>query len=206
MDTNTNKPHWLIDLLAIGRVANLPSVITNLCVGLTIALPFSANGDNLWNIFNYRIFLSGILLYLGGCFFNDWADQRWDAEHKPHRPLVAKRIKPAPILISALLFLAIPHLLIIEAGFRVHLTLIFITLSIGIYTAIHKKTAFGVIPMGLCRALLYPLGFLYAVNLPLSSSNENHSTWLISTTTISSSTYTVEAGELMALISLLYRH
>ena len=101
----SKQPSLLIDLLGIGRVANLPSVITNLCVGMTAGIASYCRVENPLTILNYQIFLSGIFLYLAGCILNDLADDQWDQKNKPSRPIASKRVKKTPLIILAITFL-----------------------------------------------------------------------------------------------------
>ena len=74
-------------LLSTARVANIPSVVSNVWVGVVLgALMRSYAGDQPpsipWTSAAATTF-AGILLYVGGNFLNDWMDRAWDAEHRP---------------------------------------------------------------------------------------------------------------------------
>jgi hypothetical protein len=103
--------------------------------------------------------LAGLMLYFAGNLANDWFDRRWDAEKRPERALPSGLFKPASYLVFALI-LALGG---VSLGFYLHLlcgcTAAFICLLIAVYTYFHKKAAWAVIPMGLCRAGLYFLGY-----------------------------------------------
>lgn len=147
----------VIDLLAAGRVANLPSVVSNVALGCGVGVFFRNSGDEVVLVLPCLV---GCFLYVGGCFFNDWADRNWDAKNRPERAIPAQRIKPGFMLSSAALLMLLGLGLSALIGTETLLVAIGIVAAISIYTWIHKKTAWGVLPMGLCRALLYPLGFL----------------------------------------------
>lgn len=147
----------LKDLLAMGRVANLPTVVSNVLVGVLIALAFS------FETTNFKVLLLsaaiGCSLYLGGCFLNDWKDATWDARQKPERPIPSGRWNPRAILAIACTFLIAALMGSAVIGTPPLVVTIAIIASIAVYTWLHKRTAWSVLPMGLCRALLYPLGF-----------------------------------------------
>lgn len=144
----------LVDVLAAGRVANLPSVVSNVVFGaVTASWLIHANGLNLfWPA------LAGCGLYLGGCFFNDWRDRKWDAAHKPSRAIPSGRLPAGSVLLLALLFVLAGLLIAFWQSQLAGFVALGIVGSIGIYTWIHKKTVLGILPMGLCRGGLYFLG------------------------------------------------
>ncbi|MBK1833386.1 UbiA family prenyltransferase [Roseibacillus ishigakijimensis] len=150
------KRQLLIDLLAAGRVANLPSVVSNVLLGCGLGWLLVAPGS-LAILFPV---LAGCCLYVGGCFLNDWADRFWDAAHRPERPLPARRISPEFLRNAAFALMAVGCLLAAFSGWPALLVAVMIAGAIALYTWIHKKTAWGVVPMGLCRGLLYLLGFV----------------------------------------------
>lgn len=144
----------LIDLLAAGRVANLPSVVSNVVFGASFII-WWVDFEAL-NLFWPA--LAGCFLYLGGCFLNDWYDRPWDQKNKPERALPAGRLFPPGVLFLALAFLlaglVCSFLQAVPAGW----VAVGIVLAVALYTWIHKKSTLGVIPMGLCRGGLYFLG------------------------------------------------
>jgi 4-hydroxybenzoate polyprenyltransferase len=133
-------------------VANLPSVLSNTWLGILVA------GGPASGIHAAAVSVSAASLYLAGTFINDWADRRWDSIHRPERAL-PRRIFPSGLYLSIAMWMAAlamtgaalvsPHTLMVSAG---------ILLCMGIYTWLHKKSAWAVMPMGLCRGLLPLLG------------------------------------------------
>ena len=154
----------LVDLLAMGRIANVPSVLSNTFLGAGLAWSLS-NAFNHHKYLPYTPNLAGPLLaalcfYLGGCFLNDWHDVAWDREHRPERAIPSGRSSRMSIGILAFALLGAGLALSFLQGWPVGVVGLGILSSIIIYTFIHKRSAWGVVPMGLCRALLYPLGLL----------------------------------------------
>ncbi len=146
----------LLDLLAAGRVANLPSVASNVFLGIALGHAMGPPAESRVLVMPA---LAGILLYLGGCFLNDWRDAAWDARHRPERAVPAGRWRRSRfgLLAAVLLAFGLFCAAIINLACLVVATLL--TISIFLYTWLHKKTAWSALLMGLCRALLYPLGY-----------------------------------------------
>jgi heme O synthase-like polyprenyltransferase len=106
----------------------------------------------------------GILLYLAGNLLNDWHDRNRDAIHRPERAL-PKKIFQSSSYLSFAIVCSLAGLAFVAANPR-SLTVACVILGlILIYTKSHKSTAWAIIPMGLCRALLPALGY-FACNQP----------------------------------------
>ncbi|MDQ8189339.1 UbiA family prenyltransferase [Roseibacillus persicicus] len=151
------RKQTIIDLLAAGRVANLPSVVSNVLLGCGLGMFLRNFGQDPVFLFPC---LAGCFLYVGGCFYNDWADRKWDAENRPERAIPSQRLKPLAMLLASLALMCLGVVCAFVVGTEALFVAGWIVASILVYTWIHKKTAWGVLPMGLCRALLYPLGFV----------------------------------------------
>ena len=148
-------------LLASARIANLPSVAGNVWLGVVLGV-YAGDPDRpapCWMAV-LQLVLSGMLLYLCGNFLNDWHDRHWDAQHRPERALPQHAFAPAAYLGSgvfcALTGLGLAFLTNLDAGLVASL----IVLSIIVYTRWHKRAAWPVVLLGLCRALLPLLYFV----------------------------------------------
>jgi hypothetical protein len=155
-----NRSGKLHALLSTARVANIPSVVSNVWVGVVVGLlsAGSANGTKPLGSGWILLPLAGILLYISGNFLNDWMDRAWDEKHRPERALPRRLFRPQlyfaitaglAVLGLAAAFASSQSSGWVAAG---------IVLSILIYTFQHKRTAWAVIPMGICRALLPVMG------------------------------------------------
>ena len=69
-------------LLDLGRVANLPTVWSN--VGAAWML---GGGEHVWRVF--PLIVGASLLYCGGTTLNDAVDAEFDREFRPERPIPA---------------------------------------------------------------------------------------------------------------------
>jgi len=154
-------------LLATLRIANAPSVVSNVFLGYMVGWAFWVGG---WNPRDTEVIswtdlvslcVAGLFLYFAGNLANDWFDRKWDAKLRPERALPSGLFHPGLYLASAVL-LAVAG---VALAFRVRLACGFcavvIVFLIVIYTWFHKRATWSVIPMGLCRAGLYMLGFVF---------------------------------------------
>lgn len=158
-----SKPHpgSLRALAATARLANIPSVLSNVWLGIVLGLLSTGRAiDAGFGFAAAALCLAGICLYLAGNFINDWADRKWDAARRPERALPRGLFPPGLYLSLAAAFLLAglgAAVAVCGAGFQIALT---IAICILLYTWLHKRTACSVIPLALCRALLPLLGFV----------------------------------------------
>lgn len=97
-------------VLATGRVANLPTVWSNVIVAFYFAANLTFPGtrapDTVKNNFDIWILILACIttscLYVGGCMLGDYRDIDFDRQHRPGRPLITGLLKPKTICISAL--------------------------------------------------------------------------------------------------------
>lgn len=143
-------------LLATARVANVPSVLSNLGVGVFLG-SVAADGDFEWP---WLLSLAVVLFYVTGNFLNDWADRDWDREHRPERALPQGMFLARSYLVFVVVGMMVGLGIAASYGLGVGVVSVILVGLILIYTKIHKKTAFSVVPMGLCRACLPILGYL----------------------------------------------
>lgn len=148
-------------LLATARIANVPSVVSNVWVGIAIAAIFQRWEHHESSILADALLrtLAGIFLYIGGNFLNDWHDRDWDQKNRPERALPREFFKPATYLLWAVgcgLAGVVAAFAVTPASGLISLAILVL---IVIYTRWHKRAVWTVIPMGLCRALLPLMGF-----------------------------------------------
>lgn len=146
-------------LLASARVANLPSVVCNVWLGVALGVIFCPPIQPYWPA-ALQLASAGMLLYVSGNFLNDWHDRHWDAQHRPERALPQGAFAPGLYLglaiACALTGLALAACTSPASGVVAAL----IVICIVIYTGWHKRAAWSVLVMGLCRALLPLLFFI----------------------------------------------
>ncbi len=145
-------------LIATGRVANLPTVWSNVLIGFFLAWswPISTliDCENVRNILSTSLVLAALsatLLYLGGCLLGDCLDLEFDRKNRPLRPLPTGLLKFRPTITLAILSLIAGTLI------GVSLTLftpVLAALTIN-YAIFHKKSRpWALANMALCRAAL----------------------------------------------------
>ncbi len=152
----SGKPHAL---LSTARVANVPSVVSNVILGIVLGILQSDSGAVVIALDRVAMLLvASVLLYVGGNFLNDWADRKWDGSHRPERALPRGLFSARTYLTIAIAAGLIGTALATLAGFRSGIVAAAIVGCIVLYTFFHKRSAWAVIPMGLCRALLPVMG------------------------------------------------
>jgi 4-hydroxybenzoate polyprenyltransferase len=142
-------------LLALCRISNLPTVWMNVLAAMVLinqAIPNAAQ----WYWFPL-LALALSAFYCGGMVLNDLCDYEWDKEHQPYRPLVAGGVTLKTAVIIAWLLFFIGFLIVAFTPFIVAglLAAIVLFVTIALYDLFHKKTAAGVVIMGLARALVF---------------------------------------------------
>jgi len=149
-------------LLELGRVSNLPTVVSNVACGAALAgtttppLPIALTA------------LAGCLFYVGGMVLNDAFDAEIDARERPERPIPSGRATRSEVfrLGYALLAGGLALLVVLAAtgvapsGVALPLSGLGTALAVVTYDRFHKGIALSPVVMGLCRAGLYVMGAL----------------------------------------------
>jgi len=130
-------------------------VLSNLAVGVVLAGVLSAS-EFQWP---WLMSTAAVLFYISANFLNDWADVDWDRENRPERALPGGLFSPKLYLVIGVAGLVIGLLLAALYGFLALAIGLVLVALISQYTSVHKKVAWSVVPMGLCRACLPLLGF-----------------------------------------------
>ena len=156
-------------LAATLRLPNVPSVWSNTLTGVIFACMIQ-EGEGL--IMAPLALLCATCLYFAGNLFNDWADLSWDQEHRPERALPSGIYQPGQYLAFGMLLTLIALAFAAIASFMAMSVSAALALFIVAYTWSHKRTAWGVVPMALCRASLPLLGYCAC------SGGDNFSPWI----------------------------
>lgn len=153
------------DALALGRVSNLPTVWTNLLVGLVLAGAGPAHPSAL------PLLGALTLFYVGGMYLNDYFDAAIDAAERPERPIPSGRVARSTVggLGAGMLVLGIG--LVVMVGLRAGspwapLAAVALAACIVLYDVHHKNNPLSPLVMGLCRILVYLCAALAVVAPP----------------------------------------
>jgi len=154
----------VIDLLAMSRFANLPTVWSNGLLGVLLGLTIFRDSAHLCPTCLTLTGLALSFLYLGGCFFNDWHDFDFDTKTRPDRPIPSGRWSRQTILILSILLmgggLVLSFLVSLPAG----LFALGIVICILAYTKWHKVHPASFFFMAGARALIYPTAALSLIS------------------------------------------
>lgn len=148
----------ILALLATSRIANVPSVVSNVFTGMILGI-LRHDRDPFYHSATLPTILVACCLYVAGNFLNDWHDVEWDRMHRPERAIPSS-------LFPRWFYLLVSLVLFSTAGaiaLSLSKTVLFVALGIAVlviaYTLLHKKTTASIWLMGACRAGLYLLGW-----------------------------------------------
>ena len=155
--------------LELFRISNLPTVWSNLAAGAALGWMMSPDSTSFSLEMAFAILcvmIAGSCLYTGGMVLNDVFDVAVDHDERPSRPIPSGRISlgSAARVGSILLILGIGMAALAGKG---HWPVVIIATTIAllsvVYDATHLRSAISILPLSICRGLLYPLGGL-AIN------------------------------------------
>lgn len=143
------------DALTLGRVSNLPTVWTNVLVGVVL----SGAGPSHPALPPLLVALT--LFYVGGMYINDFFDADIDAIERPERPIPSARTTRRTVGIAGFTMLALGiAVMSYIASKQVHslwpaVAGVALVGAIVLYNAHHKSNPLSPFIMGLCRVLVY---------------------------------------------------
>jgi 4-hydroxybenzoate polyprenyltransferase len=137
--------------LRLGRVSNLPTVWTNVMAGL--ALGGAAPSPALV----VPLALAASLFYVAGMYLNDAFDHRWDAQHRPERPIPSGEVRATTVFAAGFSMMAAGLAVLAVGPGRPTPLLAGAALAacIVIYDVSHKTNPVAPVVMGLCRVAVY---------------------------------------------------
>ncbi|MBM4320192.1 MAG: prenyltransferase [Deltaproteobacteria bacterium] len=148
MSTSRTGRSTFFALLALLRLANLPTVWTNVLASAVLgAAPFRAAA---WGL----VAFSMTCFYLGGLVLNDYCDRDWDRRHRPERPIPSGAIGPGTAgALAAGLLLAGLGLLAAAPSWRGLPGGVLLLGMIAVYDRWHKGNPAAPLLMAGCRVL-----------------------------------------------------
>jgi len=141
------------DYLALARVSNTPTVVSNVLAGAVLATSLTFSGDLL------MVIIAMALFYTAGMYLNDILDVDIDRAQRPERPLPSGRIPMGTAWGITIGLFAAGLVLLAFVGREPFLIGILLVAVIAIYDAWHKGNAFGPVLMALTRVLVYVVAF-----------------------------------------------
>lgn len=154
--TSTRLQAWL----ELGRVANLPSALANVWMGLLVA---TGGWSPVWQWF--LLSLASAALYTSGMILNDWWDFDEDVRERPERPLPSGRVSRAAagwagfgLLVTGVILAGAAGGLMPSPIWRPLVVALLLAASIVLYDIVLKRTAAAPWLMGICRGLNVLLG------------------------------------------------
>jgi len=152
----------LLVWLSLFRVANLPTVFSNVLTGWILAIGYQPQEKTLHAVFvPWRLWLAAAIIYSAGMLLNDVFDAPWDAQNRPERPIPNRAVsRKTAAWVGALMLMAGLVLMIdrpVSHPLPLASTLGLILCVLG-YNALHKNRPWGAIAslplMGLCRGFV----------------------------------------------------
>lgn len=147
----------IIDLLAMSRFANLPTVWSNALLGVMVGWSSFPEQADLSPLRLVVLGLALSFLYLGGCFLNDWHDEEFDRRTRPDRPIPSGRFQSRTVLLISLALMGAAMGLVAFLGLPAVLFALGLVICILLYTRWHKKHPLSLTFMAGARVLIYPL-------------------------------------------------
>lgn len=145
----TLKPY-----LELGRISNLPTVISNVLLG------FALINQDIDPMIKVIMIFSGFCFYIAGMYMNDICDYEWDKENKNSRPLVTGEVNLEQVKLIKNVFFLSAFILYGIANILTNFNLISLlyplalTAFISWYNYDHKDNSLSPVLMGLCRVFL----------------------------------------------------
>jgi 4-hydroxybenzoate polyprenyltransferase len=142
---------WWGTALRLGRVSNLPTVWTNVMAGVALG------GGALTAGLIVPVAVAMSLAYVAGMYLNDAFDRRWDAQHRPERPIPAGQVSARTVFSAGFGMMAVALLILLlgPGGGRAFPAGLTLAALIVFYDISHKSNPFGPVIMGLCRVAVY---------------------------------------------------
>jgi 4-hydroxybenzoate polyprenyltransferase len=136
--------------LRLGRVSNLPTVWTNVLAGIAL------NGGDPLGARTWPLAVAMSSLYVGGMYLNDAFDHRWDAQHRPERPIPSGQASARTVFLAGFGFIGLGLAIVGIAGTdRALLSATALAGLIVLYDVSHKGNPLAPLVMGLCRVGVY---------------------------------------------------
>jgi len=139
--------------LALARISNAPTVVTNTLVGATLAGAYGLQFQTV------LVTLAMAMFYTAGMYLNDLLDYAIDCRERPERPLPSGRLTRSTAASVVVALFIVGSLLLLNVGARPFAGGLVLIFLIIFYDAWHKSNALSPLLMALCRAAVYVIAF-----------------------------------------------
>jgi len=144
----------LYGYLALARISNSPTVVSNTLAGGALAGALWPDGKL------GLIAIAMVLFYMAGMYLNDLMDYAVDCRERPERPLPAGIVSPSAAVAVALTLFGCGSLLLWSVGPHPFLSGLVLIVLIICYDRWHKSNPLSPLLMALCRLMVYITAFL----------------------------------------------
>ena len=141
--------------LALARVSNAPTVVSNVLAGVALAsvvAPVTVSGT-------FLLAASLVLYYTAGMYLNDLFDLGLDRRERPERPLPSGRVSQTEALGVTVLLFSVGTFLLSLLGTAPLVWGLLLVVAIVLYDAWHKTNPLSPALMAVTRALVYVTAF-----------------------------------------------
>ena len=150
----TPRPSPLRAHLALARVSNVPTVVSNVLAGAVLATSLDLDTTIV------LLAVAMALFYTAGMYLNDIFDRDFDRRHRPDRPIPSGAV-PLRVAASVTVALfAVGLLLLALTTWQAFASGVALVAVIAIYDAWHKTNPVGPFVMAATRSLVYVTAFL----------------------------------------------
>lgn len=140
--------------LALARISNAPTVVSNAIAGAALAGGSGAIGTIA------PVAVAMVLFYTAGMVCNDVLDVDVDRRERPERPLPSGQISIRAAVAATVGLFAIGEALLLAISAGAALAGLVLIAAIVLYDAWHKGNVLSPVLMGACRALVYVVAAL----------------------------------------------
>jgi hypothetical protein len=143
--------------LAMARVSNSPTVVSNALVGAALVAPLALTTDLLITI------VSLVLFYTAGMFLNDICDYEIDRKERAERPLVTGEVSLSEAWVITLVLFGVAIGLLLAVNVPAFIGGLVLTGLIVLYDTWHKKNIISPLIMGANRFMVYVIAAMAVV-------------------------------------------
>jgi 4-hydroxybenzoate polyprenyltransferase len=150
-------PAWrrrLAGYLALARVSNTPTVITNVLAGAALATAAEPTARVI------PLVLSLVLFYTAGMFLNDVCDYAIDCRERPQRPLPSGAVSRSSAAAAAVSLLALGSAILLAVSVASFVSGLLLVALIVVYDLWHKRNRLSPVLMAGTRMLAYVTAFV----------------------------------------------